>query len=249
VVQPTNNSGLSCVAKQPRVALEEVGVKHHIVILDRDPTTVGILQFILRDTGYHVSATANGAEATGIVQLTPPELVLLDPELRPVDGLRLLADWRTGGYAGACIIVSSRATLDDQLRAFELGVDDYVTKPFELKVVLARLDALARRAPDRKLTAEGLVLDPMSHSVRTELGQVRLSPTEFRMLAAITSRPGEVVRRRSVIAAAWPDGAIVSDNTVDSFIRRLRRKLETIDSPTGIETVRGVGFTMTRRHE
>jgi two-component system response regulator MprA len=76
---------------------------------------------------------------------------------------------------------------------------------------------------------------------------VLLTPTEFRMLAAITSRPGEVVRRRSVVAAAWPDGAVVSENTIDSFMRRIRTKLDQSESPTVIETVRGVGFTMADR--
>ena len=77
---------------------------------------------------------------------------------------------------------------------------------------------------------------------RTATGEVLLTPTEFRMLAAITSRPGQVVRRRTVVAAAWPDGSVVAENTVDSFIRRIRTKLDSIDSPTGIETVRGVGY-------
>jgi two-component system response regulator MprA len=74
--------------------------------------------------------------------------------------------------------------------------------------------------------------------------EVLLTPTEFRMLAAITSRPGEVVRRRAVVAAAWPDGAVVSENTIDSYIRRIRRKLEQLDSPITLQTVRGVGFTL-----
>jgi len=177
------------------------------------------------------------------------DAIVMDIGLPDADGRDVVQALNSAGQHAPVLFLTALGATHDLLAGFAAGADDYVTKPFELKVVLARLDALARRAPDRKLTAEGLVLDPMSHSVRTELGQVRLSPTEFRMLAAITSRPGEVVRRRSVIAAAWPDGAIVSDNTVDSFIRRLRRKLETIDSPTGIETVRGVGFTMTRRHE
>ena len=117
----------------------------------------------------------------------------------------------------------------------------------EIKEVLARLDVLARRGPDRRLRAGGLVLDPVAHSARTDQGRVLLTPTEFRMLAAITSRPGEVVRRRSVVAAAWPDGAMVSENTVDSFLRKIRAKLDEIDSPTIIETVRGVGFTTAER--
>ena len=88
------------------------------------------------------------------------------------------------------------------------------------------------------------MLDPVTHCVRTDGGEALLTPTEFRMLAAITSRPGEVVRRRTVVAAAWPDGAVVSENTIDSFIRRLRSKLEAIASPVVIETVRGVGFRL-----
>ena len=75
-------------------------------------------------------------------------------------------------------------------------------------------------------------------------GEALLTPTEYRMLAAITSRPGEVARRKAVVAAAWPDGSMVSENTIDSFIRRIRVKLESIDSPVTIETVRGVGFRL-----
>ena len=89
-----------------------------------------------------------------------------------------------------------------------------------------------------------LELDPARHSARTPTGEVLLTPTEFRMLAAITSRPEEVVRRRAVVAAAWPDGAVVSENTVDSFMRRIRNKLKEINSDVSIETVRGVGFRL-----
>ena len=204
----------------------------------------------LRQAGHEAVSAHDGREA--LVLFSPSnrfDAIVMDIGLPDADGRDVVQALNSAGQHAPVLFLTALGATHDLLAGFAAGADDYVTKPFELKVVLARLDALARRAPDRKLTAEGLVLDPMAHSVRTELGQVRLSPTEFRMLAAITSRPGEVVRRRSVIAAAWPDGAIVSDNTVDSFIRRLRRKLEMIDSPTGIETVRGVGFTMTRRHE
>ena len=89
-----------------------------------------------------------------------------------------------------------------------------------------------------------LVLDPARHAVVCEDREMLLTPTEFRMLAAITSRPGEVVRRRAVVAAAWPDGAIVSENTIDSYAARLRRKLHQVGSPVELRTVRGVGFTL-----
>ncbi|GEP39317.1 hypothetical protein NPS01_29800 [Nocardioides psychrotolerans] len=105
-----------------------------------------------------------------------------------------------------------------------------------------RIEALGRRGRPAPTPLPGLVLDPAAHSARAAGGEALLTPTEFRMLAAITSRPGEVVRRRSVVAAAWPDGAIVSQNTVDSFIRHIRAKLTSIGSSVTIETVRGVGF-------
>jgi DNA-binding response OmpR family regulator len=89
-----------------------------------------------------------------------------------------------------------------------------------------------------------LVLDPARHAIVCHGKEVLLTPTEFRMLASITSRPGEVVRRRAIVAAAWPDGAIVSDNTVDTYVRRLRVKLDEVDSPLRLQTVRGVGLAL-----
>jgi two-component system, OmpR family, response regulator len=202
----------------------------------------------LRQAGHDVIAAHDGREA--LVQFSPDknlDVIVMDIGLPDADGRDVVQALKSAGQHAPVLFLTALDAVHDALSGFAAGADDYVTKPFELKVLLARLDVLARRHHDRRLSARGLVLDPVSHSARTDSGEVRLSPTEFRMLAAITSRPGEVVRRRRVIAAAWPDGAIVNDNTVDSFIRRLRGKLESIDSPTGIETIRGVGFTLTRR--
>ena len=119
-----------------------------------------------------------------------------------------------------------------------------MAKPFDVKELMARIDALGRRGRPSPPAPSGLTLDPSGHAARTAAGEVLLTPTEFRILAAITSRPGEVVRRRAVVTAAWPDGAFVSENTIDSFIRRVRSKLTSISSPVTIETVRGVGFRL-----
>ncbi|MBO0842066.1 MAG: response regulator transcription factor [Nocardioides sp.] len=204
----------------------------------------------LRQAGHEVVVAHDGREA---LTLFGPDkdidVLIMDIGLPDADGRDVVQALKSAGQHAPVLFLTALDATHDHLAGFAAGADDYVTKPFDIKVLLARLEVLARRAPERALGAEGLVLDPLSHSARTSTGQVRLSPTEFRMLAAITSRPDEVVRRRSVVAAAWPDGAIVSDNTVDSFIRRLRTKLESIDSPTEIETVRGVGFTMTTRSD
>ena len=171
-------------------------------------------------------------------------------KIRIGNGHRIESDGVFGNRSGQqapVLFLTALGATHERLAGFAAGADDYVVKPFEIKEVLARLDVLARRGPTHRIEAGGLVLDPVAHAARTEHGRVLLTPTEFRMLAAITSRPGEVVRRRSVVAAAWPDGAAGSENTIDSFIRRIRAKLDEIDSPTLIETVRGVGFTTAER--
>lgn len=209
-----------------------------------------LLTRALRQAGHEVIAAHDGREALVLFGADNRiDVIVMDIGLPDADGRDVVQALKSAGQHAPVLFLTALDATHDLLSGFAAGADDYVTKPFEIKVVLARLDALARRGPERGLAAAGLVLDPMTHSVRTPSGEVRLSPTEFRMLAAITSRPEEVVRRRSVIAAAWPDGAIVSDNTVDSFIRRLRAKLEEIDSPTRIETVRGVGFALTHEDE
>ena len=202
----------------------------------------------LRQAGHEVVVAHDGREA--LLQFGPDEpldVVVMDVGLPDSDGRDVVQALKSAGQHAPVLFLTALGATHEVLAGFAAGADDYVVKPFEISEVLARLDVLARRGPDRRLQAGGLVLDPVQHAARSEQGRVLLTPTEFRMLAAITSRPGEVVRRRSVVAAAWPDGARVSENTIDSFIRRIRAKLDDIESPTVIETVRGVGFTAVDR--
>ncbi len=207
-----------------------------------------ILVRALRQAGHTTLTAHDGREA--LAGFGPDQLldvVVMDIGLPDADGRDVVQALKSAGQHAPVLFLTALGATADLLSGFAAGADDYVVKPFEVKEVLARVEVLARRGPARRLEAGGLVLDPVAHSARTEHGQVLLTPTEFRMLAAITSRPGEVVRRRSVVAAAWPDGSIVSENTIDSFVRRLRTKLEEIRSPAVIETVRGVGYTMALR--
>jgi two-component system, OmpR family, response regulator len=197
----------------------------------------------LRGAGHEVVPAHTGHEALRLFGADEPlDVIVMDIGLPDADGRDVVQAIRSAGQSAPVLFLTALGETRDKLQGFAAGGDDYVVKPFDLSELLARLDVLSARGPARGKGPAGLTLDPVAHAARSAGGQVLLTPTEFRMLAAITSRPGEVVRRRTVVAAAWPDGAQVSENTIDSFIRRIRAKLATIDSPVGIATVRGVGF-------
>jgi two-component system response regulator MprA len=133
----------------------------------------------------------------------------------------------------------------DRISGFRAGGDDYVTKPFALAEVAERLRALLRRSGRVDATvAAGLLLDPATHRVGRGDAWVRLTPTEYRLLGALLREPEVVVRRRALIAAGWPHGAIVHDNTLDVYIARIRRKLASLPEPPAIATVHGVGYSL-----
>jgi two-component system response regulator MprA len=135
--------------------------------------------------------------------------------------------------------------MTDRLAGFSAGGDDYVTKPFHFDEVVARLRALLRRSGTDPATEVGaLRLDPVAHAISGEDGEVSLTPTEFRLLATLAAQPGAVVRRRELIRAAWPEGAIVHDNTLDQYVARLRRKLREVSSGAAIGTSHGVGYRL-----
>ena len=221
-----------------------------ILVVDDFATMRKIVRNILKQLGFNnIEEADDGNSALTQLKSQSFDFVVTDWNIPNMSGLELVKAIRADENLKhiPLLMVTAEALKENIVAAVKAGVNDYVVKPFEIKEVLARLDVLARRGPTHRIEAGGLVLDPVAHAARTEHGRVLLTPTEFRMLAAITSRPGEVVRRRSVVAAAWPDGAAVSENTIDSFIRRIRAKLDEIDSPTLIETVRGVGFTTAER--
>ena len=143
------------------------------------------------------------------------------------------------------IFLTALNTRADRLSGFSAGGDDYMTKPFDFEELLARLRALIRRSGGSTgMTAGKLRLDPVAHSVHCGSDAVPLTPTEFRLLAALAARPGDAVRRGSLRAAAWPDGAMVHDNTLDVYVARLRRKLSGFDEAPELITVYGVGYSL-----
>jgi two-component system response regulator MprA len=214
-----------------------------IGVCEDEPAIRRALSRGLQQAGHTVVAAFNGAEALKLFGGEAGlDAIVMDIGLPDSDGRDVVQALKAGGQGAPVLFLTALGATHEKLQGFAAGADDYVVKPFEIKEVLARLTVLVHRARRQEADDSGLVLDPLRHTVRSAGGEVPLTPTEYRLLAAVLSRPGEVVRRQAAIAAAWPDGAIVAENTLDSFIRRIRVKLESIESPAMLATVRGVGF-------
>ncbi len=236
------------VPRTPETAAPYAEVVARIGICEDDPAIRRVLTEGLKMAGHEVVAAHDGAEAMRLFATAEDlDVLILDIGLPDADGRDVCQALRVSGQQAPVLFLTAYDGLHDRLSGFNAGGDDYVTKPFALKEILVRVAALVRRtapSPVAEAAAKGLSLDPNRHALVTEAAEVPLSPTEYRILAAIAGRPGEVVRRRAVVAAAWPDGAVVSDNTVDTYIRRVRTKLEQAGSPMTLHTVRGVGFSL-----
>ncbi len=199
----------------------------------------------LRLAGHDVVIARDGQSA---VRLLSPEsgveVIIMDVGLPDSDGRDVCQALRAHGQLAPLLFLTALNGVHNRVSGFHSGGDDYLTKPFAVAELLVRIDALARRASPSRPMSDGLRLDPARHCLVNGEREVKLTPTEYRMLAALTGRSDEVVRRRAVVAAAWPDGAIVHENTVDSFIRRLRVKLAAVGCEQELVTVRGVGFVL-----
>ena len=214
-------------------------------VVEDDASVRRVLSDALRMNGHEVVIARNGQEA--LRNLTPTsgvDVLVIDIGLPDADGRDVCQALRTEGQHAPVLFLTALDGVHDRVSGFHAGGDDYVPKPFALSEVLVRIEALHRRSRPVPTEVTGLHLDPDRYAVRHGELEQRLTPTEFRMLAAIAAEPGTVVRRRAAVLAGWPEGAMVSENTIDSYIRRLRVKLAAIDSPVSLETVRGVGFVL-----
>jgi two-component system, OmpR family, response regulator len=216
-----------------------------VLIAEDDLELRGLLQRGLAEEGFAPDGVATGRELLARVASDPPDLLVVDIGLPDADGRDLCQAVRARGLQAPVLFLTARDSLPDRLSGFEAGADDYVTKPFEFAEVVARLQALARRAgADGAIEGAGLRLDPIAHAVSCGSTSTALTPTEFRLLARLLARSGEAVRRRDLMRAGWPHGAIVHDNTLDAYVARLRRKLRAQDGAPAITTVHGVGYAI-----
>jgi two-component system response regulator MprA len=215
-----------------------------VAVVEDDSDLRGALDRGLRAEGFDVTLTATGGELLAAAERSAPDAFVVDIGLPDSDGRDVVQALRARGVTRPVIFLTARGALTDRLSGFHAGGDDYLVKPFAVAELQARVTALVRRAPVAAASPRTLHLDPERYSVRHGDSEERLTPTEFRLLATLLARPGEVVRRRELVAAAWPVGAVVQANTLDSYMRRLRRLLEQVGSEDRLHTARGVGFRL-----
>ncbi|MBK7973880.1 MAG: response regulator transcription factor [Deltaproteobacteria bacterium] len=223
-----------------------------MLLVDDDPSLNDVLALALGDAGYEVATAEDGSEALERLARPPlPELIVSDINMPVLDGFTLLKRLRERGSSIPVILLTSRDGEIDETLGFELGADDYVAKPFSTRVLLARIAAILRRdqvrasgaEPDPAITCGELELrvDHMLARYRDVL--LETTVTEFRMLEAFARRPGAVLSRDRLMELGRGDDSIVGERIVDTYVRRLRRKLEAIDPGFDrIETVVGAGY-------
>jgi two-component system phosphate regulon response regulator PhoB len=221
-----------------------------ILVVEDEPAIQELISYSLRQARHTVSSTKNAEEAMKIINDTLPDLVLLDwmlPGMSGADFARMLRRAaRTKDIP--IIMLTARADESDKVTGLESGADDYITKPFSPRELLARIKAvLRRRAPeaaDDVVEIGGLRLDSATHRVTANETEVVLGPTEFRLLHYLMTHSERVHSRSQLLDQVWGDHVFVEDRTVDVHIRRLRKALENVDKDGLVQTVRGSGYRL-----
>jgi DNA-binding response OmpR family regulator len=215
-----------------------------LLVVEDDADLRSLLRRGLSEEGFDVATASDGAGAVAAAE-RPLDALVIDIGLPDADGRDVCQALRARGTTAPVLFLTARDAVTDRLAGFSAGGDDYLTKPFHFDELVARLRALLRRSgADPSAAVGALRLDPVTHAIHGEGREVSLTPTEFRLLAALAAQPGAVVRRLDLVRAAWPHGAIVHDNTLDQYIARLRRKLQALATDAAISTVHGVGYRL-----
>lgn len=224
-----------------------------ILIVEDDQATREMLAFALRRAGFMPQMAADAQSAQQHLATQRPHLILIDWMLPDRSGIELIRSIRSQPAIRELplILVTARATEADKVAGLDCGADDYVTKPFSPRELVARVQALLRRSDedddDRPLELEGLRLDPGSHRVSVGDGPLEVGPTEFRLLEFFMRNPERVHSRDLILDRVWGTSVYIEVRTVDVHIRRLRRTLKTARLEHLIQTVRGAGYRFSNR--
>jgi len=218
-------------------------MSEHVLVVDDDAPVRRMLERTLSAEGHAVTTAADGGAALAAIERTVPDLVILDVAMPGLDGLAVTQRLRGKGVTAPILLLTARDAVVDRVAGLDAGADDYLTKPFAVEELIARVRALTRRrTPATAPLAVGeLTLDPDTRTVRRGGREIELTGREAELLELLMRNPRTVVTREMALAQVWAEP--VSENVVDRYVGYLRRKL---GEPALIHTVRGVGFTLRR---
>jgi len=223
---------------------------HSILIIDDEPDLCELIEFQLQKEGFRTSTLSNPLEAIGHARDFDPDLIILDVMMPELDGLRLCSMLKVDSLLKKVpiLFLTARSDADERVKGFERGADDYLTKPFDNRELVARSKAILSRTFEKKnilagkLAADGIVLDPETHEVFIEDQLIDLTHTEFRLLHLMMERVGRVQRRENLLVNVWNYDTDIETRTVDNHVGRLRGKMGSKGEM--IKTVRGVGYKL-----
>lgn len=231
------------------------GEPKRILLVEDDPTISDLVAYNLKRAGYEVLQEHNGRAGLHTALHSEVDLVLMDLMLPGLDGMTASKEIARRKPALPVIMLTARGERETMLEGFEAGADDYVTKPFDLDLLLARIQARLRRTPagaaatgatggGGTLSTGDLVLDRDAHVIRTARGEVPVNPKEYDLLELLLSRPGHLFPREEIVERVWHHKYLPSSRSLDVHVRRLRAKLEQVQAEITLQTVRGVGYRL-----
>lgn len=224
-----------------------------VLVVEDEAAIAELISLNLRHAGYDVVVAADAAQAQAAVDGILPDLVLLDWMLPGQSGLGLARQWRSDARTRdlPLIMLTARADETDKVAGLDAGADDYLSKPFSTNELMARIRAVLRRkapeALDAAVEVAPLRLDPSTRRVTREMAEVKVGPTEFRLLHFFMTHPERVHSRAQLLDRVWGDHVFIEERTVDVHVKRLREALSPVHCSHMIETVRGAGYRLTRQ--
>ena len=224
-----------------------------ILVVEDESAIAELISINLRHAGFEVTIAATADQAQSEINRVLPDLVVLDWMLPGQSGLALAKQWRAHARTRELpiIMLTARAEEVDKISGLDAGADDYLTKPFSTSELLARIRAVLRRkapeALDTLVDVGGLKLDPATRRVSRDDREVRVGPTEFRLLHFFMTHPERVHSRSQLLDRVWGDHVFIEERTVDVHVKRLREALEPVQCSRMIETVRGAGYRLTQQ--
>jgi two-component system phosphate regulon response regulator PhoB len=227
-------------------------VRARLLLVEDDPALAELLVWHFTQENFAVEQTADGEEALLLAQEAPPDLVLLDWMIEGISGIEVCRRLRRMPDTAnvPIIMLTARGEEEDRVRGLDTGADDYITKPFSPRELVARVGAVLRRVrpalAGERLAYGGIEMDTVAHKVRRDGASIALGPTEFRLLRHFLEHPGRVFSRERLLDSVWGRDADIEARTVDVHIRRLRKAINHGDRPDIIRTVRSAGYALDR---